>query len=211
MRLLPGDFITDNAPTCSSPLPISTLSFRLNLVCSRLSSLHRNIQVCSMGFKWKHALKNHMITHSNKKEHLCDVCGYATAHKSQLKAHRLVHSGDTFRCPHAACAFQATKRQNLKYHMLTHTREKPHQCEVCGQSFSLVKNMRRHMMLHQTEKPHRYGSRMFGCFRCQVFDYRQRSLLNVTYQYLMEYTTFTRGECLGFPVQLFKISHNCMI
>ena len=111
-------------------------------------------EVCNVGFKWKHALKNHMIVHSNRKDHLCDECGYATAHKCQLKAHKLIHTGQTFRCPFAGCSFQATKRQNLKYHMLVHTREKPHQCEICGQSFSLVKNMRRHMLLHSSDKPH---------------------------------------------------------
>ena len=78
--------------------------------------------VCSMGFKWKHALKCHMITHSNKKEHLCDTCGYATAHKSQLKAHRKIHSGDMLKCHYPECQFLATKTQNMKYHLLTHTK-----------------------------------------------------------------------------------------
>lgn len=112
-------------------------------------------EVCSVGFKWKNALKNHMITHENKKEHLCDICGYATAHRCQLKAHRLVHTGDTIRCPHEGCNYHATKTQNLKYHLLTHTQEKAHQCEVCGTSFSLVKNLKRHMLLHTSQKTHK--------------------------------------------------------
>jgi KRAB domain-containing zinc finger protein len=105
-------------------------------------------EICQTGFKWKHALKCHMATHSNTKEHLCDVCGFSTAHKSQLKAHKLIHTGDTFKCEYPNCKFQSIKKQSLKYHMLTHTQEKPHQCEICGQSFSLVKNMKRHALLH---------------------------------------------------------------
>ncbi|XP_064640870.1 zinc finger and BTB domain-containing protein 49-like [Lineus longissimus] len=120
---------------------------------------------CAMGFKWKHALKSHMIVHSAEKNHLCDVCGYATAHKSQLKAHRLIHTGETFKCNFPGCKFQAIKKQNLKYHQLTHTREKPHQCEICGQSFSLVKNLRRHMMLHSTFKPHQCEQCTFSTTR----------------------------------------------
>ncbi len=131
-------------------------------------------EVCSMGFKWKHALKNHMIVHSNKKDHLCDVCGYATAHKSQLKAHKLIHTGLTYKCNFPGCTFQATKRQNLKYHLLTHTREKPHQCEICGQNFSLVKNLRRHMLLHSTIKPHNCGQCEFATTR---FDKLKEHLL----------------------------------
>ncbi|KAK6184599.1 hypothetical protein SNE40_007042 [Patella caerulea] len=110
-------------------------------------------ETCNAGFKWKHALKSHMITHSDTKDHLCDICGFATAHKSMLKAHKLIHSGNTYKCDVLNCNFQATKKQNLKYHMLTHSGEKPHQCEVCGQSFSLVKNMKRHMLMHSNDKP----------------------------------------------------------
>ncbi|GAB1603300.1 zinc finger protein 502-like [Argonauta hians] len=110
---------------------------------------------CFAGFKWKHALKSHMVVHSNSKDHLCDVCGFATAHKSQLKAHHLIHTGETFKCTVQGCKFQALKRQNLKYHMLTHTHEKPHICRVCNQSFSLIKNMKRHMLLHSNDRPYK--------------------------------------------------------
>lgn len=110
---------------------------------------------CFAGFKWKHALKSHMVVHSNTKDHLCDVCGFATAHKSQLKAHHLIHTGETFKCTVQGCIFQALKRQNLKYHMLTHTHEKPHICRVCNQSFSLIKNMKRHMLLHSNDRPYK--------------------------------------------------------
>ncbi|XP_014767586.1 zinc finger protein 184 [Octopus bimaculoides] len=110
---------------------------------------------CFAGFKWKHALKSHMVVHSNTKDHLCDVCGFATAHKSQLKAHHLIHTGETFKCTVQGCIFQALKRQNLKYHMLTHTHEKPHVCRVCNQSFSLIKNMKRHMLLHSNDRPYK--------------------------------------------------------
>lgn len=104
-----------------------------------------------------------MVTHSTTKEHLCDVCGFATAHKSQLKAHKLVHTGETFKCPE--CNFEATRRQNLKYHLLTHTREKPHQCEICGQSFSLIKNMKRHMLLHTNDRPYKCDQCTFSTTR----------------------------------------------
>jgi len=103
---------------------------------------------CGASFKWRNALHDHAATHTARKEHLCDMCGYATAHRGQLRAHRLVHTGGTMRCSWHGCDFRATRTQNLKYHLLTHTQEKPHQCEICGQSFSLSKNLKRHMLSH---------------------------------------------------------------
>lgn len=111
--------------------------------------------ICQAGFKWKHALKNHMTVHKNSKDYLCDICGFSTAHKIQLKAHHLIHTGNTFKCQEFGCEYQATKRSNLKFHMMTHSREKPHRCELCGQAFSLVKNMKRHMLLHKGDRPFR--------------------------------------------------------
>ncbi|KAL4235324.1 hypothetical protein ACF0H5_006959 [Mactra antiquata] len=108
--------------------------------------------ICEAAFKWKHALKTHMTVHTNSKDYLCDMCGFSTAHKATLKAHRLIHTGDTFKCPHPNCDYQSIKRSNLKFHMLTHTGEKPHTCELCTQSFSLLKNLRRHMLLHSAER-----------------------------------------------------------
>ena len=146
-------------PTCNGRFKTRTL---LNLHLPKHSNDKPFIcEVCSQGFKWKHALKNHMVTHSNKKEHLCDVCGYATAHKTQLKSHKLIHTGNTFKCTVENCLFQTTKKQNLKYHMLRHTREKPHKCDICSQSFSLVKNMKRHMLLHTSRKCHKYVQDVF--------------------------------------------------
>jgi len=116
-------------------------------------------EVCNMGFKWKHALKTHLVVHSESKNFLCDLCGYATVHRMQLKAHYLIHSGDTFKCQEPNCDYQATKRSNLKVHMMSHTKEKPHLCVVCGTRFSLVKNLKRHMLLHASDRP-------FACELC---------------------------------------------
>ena len=45
---------------------------------------------------------------------------------------------------------QTSRKSNLVQHRLTHSKEKPHQCEICGQSFSLAKNMRRHARQHDS-------------------------------------------------------------
>ncbi len=67
-----------------------------------------------------------------------------------------LHTGQTMKCPLPDCAFETVRKQNLVEHQLTHSKEKPHQCEVCGKAFSLVKNMRRHARQHDCKaKRHR--------------------------------------------------------
>lgn len=174
LQLANLDALKEHLKTHSGPQPYFCTVCEVSFKTKTQLNIHRPkhseerpfvCDICNAGFKWKHALKNHMVVHSGSKDHLCDICGFSTAHKSQLKAHKLIHTGDTFKCTEPGCSFQATKRQNLKYHMLTHTMEKPHQCYVCGQSFSLAKNMKRHMLLHDGEKTIQCSSCQFTTTR----------------------------------------------
>jgi len=145
-----ADNKTNNMPfVCSScPARFRTRAQLVSHLPKHSSSRPFICARCGASFKWRNALHDHAVTHTSRKEHLCDICGYATAHRGQLRSHRLVHTGGTMRCSWPDCDFRATRTQNLKYHLLTHTQEKAHQCEVCGQSFSLSKNLKRHMMSH---------------------------------------------------------------
>ena len=145
-----ADIKTSSTPfvCCSCPARFRTRTQLVAHLPKHSSSRPFICAKCGASFKWRNTLYDHAATHTSHKEHLCDICGYATAHRGQLRSHRLVHTGGTMRCSWPDCDFRATRMQNLKYHLLTHTQEKPHQCEVCGQSFSLAKNLKRHMMSH---------------------------------------------------------------
>lgn len=103
---------------------------------------------CGKAFKWKHALTAHEVIHSSEKKFLCQDCGFSTSHVSTLRFHNRMHAGNLMKCDVQDCTFQTTRKANLVQHQLTHSKEKPHQCEVCGRSFSLAKNMRRHARQH---------------------------------------------------------------
>ena len=44
--------------------------------------------------------------------------------------------------------------------MLTHTKVKAHECDICKKTFSLKGNLVRHFRIHLGEKP-------FGCAKCE--------------------------------------------
>jgi len=52
--------------------------------------------------------------------------------------------GKRFKCLQSGCTMQFDKFNALKQHMLTHTGEKPFECEWCHKTFSLKCNLRRH-------------------------------------------------------------------
>ncbi|CAL1535853.1 unnamed protein product, partial [Lymnaea stagnalis] len=47
---------------------------------------------CGRRFCRKALLKRHLSVHNGQKDFVCNVCDYATSHKSNLERHRKVHS-----------------------------------------------------------------------------------------------------------------------
>ena len=55
---------------------------------------------------------------------MCDLCNYSSAKASNLKTHKIMHSGDKpFACDQ--CEYSNTRRHHLKTHKLTHSGKKP--------------------------------------------------------------------------------------
>ena len=43
----------------------------------------------------------------------------------------------------------------LEKHMMTHTGEKPHKCDVCDKSLKQKGDLQRHLLTHTGDKPHK--------------------------------------------------------
>ena len=70
---------------------------------------------------------------------------FETNHEEPAKQHKLTHS--------------IPPLKQLKNFIDVNSKEKPHQCEICGQRFSLARNMRQHVRRHDTNAT---------IFRCKV-------------------------------------------
>ena len=51
-----------------------------------------------------------------------------------------------FECKH--CQKKFSRKQQLKNHLLTHSSERPHMCEICSLTFKSVVGLNRHMKRH---------------------------------------------------------------
>ena len=89
---------------------------------------------------------------------ICDECGQALSSASNLKQHRLTHTGEKpYQCE--VCNRRFSRAGSLTRHMRTHTGEKPFQCEVCGKGFKSQGNRAQHMRIHT-------GVRPYMCEKC---------------------------------------------
>ncbi|XP_048005653.1 zinc finger protein 615-like [Leguminivora glycinivorella] len=78
---------------------------------------------CKKKFNFPHHLKHHELTHTNAKQHFCNVCekGFIQSHhlKTHIKTH---HPENWLQCLIPDCKSRFTTKHALKKHMSTHNR-----------------------------------------------------------------------------------------
>ena len=111
-------------------------------------------------------LTYHVFTQAREKPYSCKKCGQGFVLCGNLKRHmRKVHSSTDeeiaclvpainkrlYQCPH--CPYSSKRVDHLKYHIRTHTGEKPCSCKECGRSFTVSSALRYHMYSqHSTQQ-----------------------------------------------------------
>ncbi|XP_076324881.1 zinc finger Y-chromosomal protein 1-like [Tachypleus tridentatus] len=107
-----------------------------------------------------------------KDSYSCEKCGKLFTSMKMLEGHKKIHRNETedrrFKCPH--CKYSTNRSSDMRNHTVVHTREKPHQCNLCGKRFTERGRLRKHVLIHTGEKP-------FDCIVCGK-KFSQRAHLN---------------------------------
>lgn len=144
--------------------------------------------ICDKLYKNPATLKTHMYCHTEKKLHMCDICG-KEVRSNVLKAHLETHNkyrSREFACEHCGkkfytnstlgthvarrhagrrfichvCSYPFTDKYSLAKHLLIHQGVKPFKCEICHKSYTTHNSLVEHKRIHSGEKP-------FNCNFCK--------------------------------------------
>ncbi|CAL4121073.1 unnamed protein product, partial [Meganyctiphanes norvegica] len=82
----------------------------------------------------------------------CNQCDKAFIKKRDLITHQMTHTGEKpYQCNQLRDSSQSS---HLKTHQMSHTGEKPYQCNQCDKAFSRNSNLKIHQRTHTGEKPY---------------------------------------------------------
>ncbi|XP_057668016.1 zinc finger protein OZF-like [Diorhabda carinulata] len=98
--------------------------------------------------------KNQQIEEGSTKNFTCSFCSLKFFSYTAYIAHR--KSEADLRRKKQACSVcnKLISTYKLKDHMNSHTKERPYECEICGEKFRFRSSLSRHNFRHKDKKPH---------------------------------------------------------
>lgn len=121
---------------------------------------HVTCPECSKEFNNKHYLEEHRKrkhgdpNETNKRPHLCSICGKGSVSTTALKAHYLhMHTvGKRYPCPICNKKFKTDQAVNAHVRY-THNHESRYSCTMCSKTFQISSRLKIHMRVHTGERP----------------------------------------------------------
>jgi KRAB domain-containing zinc finger protein len=108
---------------------------------------------CPASFVYIKKLERHMIGHSEDRKYICEQPGCTKTFKDvyTFHIHQKRHNGTLVRkyaCTFQTCEKKFVSKYALDRHTLTHTLQKPHQCEYCEMAYAQKNDLIKHMKIH---------------------------------------------------------------
>ncbi|KAL7864334.1 hypothetical protein AOLI_G00157540 [Acnodon oligacanthus] len=107
-----------------------------------------------------------------QKRHICCFtgCTFKTQYgQKDMERHMLTHTGERpFECE--LCHKRFSRRDKLNLHSRSHTGEKPHKCKHCPYAAADSSSLKKHLRIHYNERP----------FKCQICPYASRNSSQLT-------------------------------
>ena len=131
-------------PDCTKVFPTPDALQRHRYIHDK--SRHYKCVTCNKLCAFKSDLEMHMTTHKDDRLWYCsyDDCGRDFKRKSDLTAHEVVHTGETFMCEFSTCTYTNKDPHLVKRHQRVHTRVAKVKCPECAEKFIFYQQMKRH-------------------------------------------------------------------
>ena len=126
-------------------------SFLRQMLCNDIATFTTNhtslyAKYAKKHFAFNSDLKMHMAIHKEDCKWYCtyDGCERDFKRKSDLTAHEVVHTGETFMCKFSTCNYTNKDPHLVKRHQRVHTRVAKVKCLECAEKFVFYQQMKRH-------------------------------------------------------------------
>ena len=144
-----------NSPQ-NDQMQITNITIPMNLRKSKWMTERGACKICGKIYLKSHLYLCHYLTHSDKQEFECSLCGKLFEAPIDLMDHMKVHGANNKKPFHCCvhCGKHFKNKDKFDTHLRIHNGIKPYPCESCNKSFVSKSYLDIHKRIHTGEEPY---------------------------------------------------------